>query len=35
MKIFDSDKFGWAVVVIAIFFFTAQVLRAVANGLWG
>ena len=27
MKIFDSDKFGWAIVVIALLVLGAQVIR--------
>jgi hypothetical protein len=29
MKIFDSDKFGWAIVVIALLVLGAQVIRGV------
>ena len=35
MKIFDDNSFGWAIVVVTLFFLLAQVFRAVANGLWG
>jgi hypothetical protein len=35
MKLFDDDSFGWAIVVVTLFFLLAQVFRAVANGLWG
>jgi hypothetical protein len=35
MKLFDSDSFGWAIVVVTLFFIGAQIFRAVANGLWG
>jgi hypothetical protein len=35
MKFFDDDKFGWAIVVIALFVLGAQIFRAVANGIWG
>jgi hypothetical protein len=35
MKFFDSDSFGWAIVVVTLFFLLAQVFRAIANGLWG
>jgi hypothetical protein len=29
MKFFDSDKFGWAIVVIALLVLGAQVIRGV------
>jgi hypothetical protein len=35
MKFFDNDRFGWAIVAVTLFFVVAQVIRAVANGLWG
>jgi hypothetical protein len=35
MKIFDDNSFGWAIVVVTLFFLLAQVFRAVANGIWG
>jgi hypothetical protein len=35
MKFFDNDSFGWAIVVVTLFFVGAQIFRAVANGLWG
>ena len=35
MKFFDNDSFGWAIVVVTLFFVAAQIFRAVANGLWG
>jgi hypothetical protein len=35
MKVFDNDKFGWAIVVVTLLVLGAQVFRAVANGIWG
>lgn len=35
MKFMDDDKFGWALIVVALFLIGAQVVRAVANLLWG
>jgi hypothetical protein len=29
MKFFDNDSFGWAIVVITLFFIGAQVIRGV------
>jgi hypothetical protein len=35
MKIFDDDKFGWAIVVIALFVLGAQIVRGAMTYLWG
>ena len=35
MRVFDNDKFGWAIVVIALFLIGAQVVRALMYFLWG
>jgi len=35
MKFMDDDRFGWALVVITILLIGAQVIRAVANFIWG
>lgn len=35
MKFFDNDKYGWAIVVVTLFFILAQIIRAVVNGIWG
>jgi hypothetical protein len=35
MKFMDDDRFGWALVVVTLFLIGAQVVRAVANTLWG
>jgi hypothetical protein len=35
MKFFDEDSIGWALVAVTLFFVVAQVIRAIANGLWG
>jgi hypothetical protein len=35
MKFFDSDRFGWAIVAVTLLFVVAQIIRAVANGIWG
>jgi hypothetical protein len=34
MKLFDEDSIGWALVAVTLFFVVAQVIRAVANGLY-
>jgi hypothetical protein len=35
MKFFDNDSIGWAIVVVTLLLLGAQVLRAIANGIWG
>jgi hypothetical protein len=35
MKFFDNDSFGWAIVAVTLLFVVAQIIRAVANGIWG
>jgi hypothetical protein len=35
MKFFDNDRFGWAIVAVTLLFVVAQIIRAVANGIWG
>lgn len=31
MRIFDNNGFGWAIVAVALFFITAQIIRAVVK----
>jgi hypothetical protein len=35
MKFFNDTSIGWAIVAVTLFFLVAQIIRAVANGLWG
>jgi hypothetical protein len=35
MKIFDDNSFGWAIVVVTLFFIGAQIVRGLMNFLWG
>lgn len=35
MKIFDDDKFGWAIVLIALLVLGAQIVRGAMTYLWG
>jgi len=35
MKFMDDDKFGWALIVVTALLIGAQVIRAVANFIWG